>query len=97
MTVAICCIVVRSLPPCGNTVTVDTLIFADEQGPDAATRYDGASLFLDLIRGTPVEAECHSVEGTTHRNTFELSAVGFARFYIYNASLPAGAEKKEGH
>jgi uncharacterized protein (DUF39 family) len=72
---------------------VDTLIFADEPSTDAAARYDGASLFLDLIRGRPVEAECRSVEGTTHRNTFDLSAVGFARFYIYNASLPPRAQK----
>lgn len=72
---------------------VDTLVFADERSADAAAAYDGAALFLDLIRGRPVEVECHSVEGTTHRNTFELKEVKFARFYVYNASLPAGAGK----
>ena len=69
---------------------VDTLIFADERRPDDSG-YDGASLFLDLLQGTDVEAVCESVEGTTHRNAFALSAVEFARFYVYNASLPAGA------
>lgn len=69
---------------------VDTLIFADERRLDDGN-YDGASLFLELLQGRVVEAECHSVEGTTHRNAFALKAVDFARFYVYNASLPAGA------
>lgn len=71
---------------------VDTLIFADEQSTEPDSAYDGAALFLDLIRGRPVEVECHSVEGTTHSNVFDLKAVEFARFYIYNALLPAGAD-----
>lgn len=75
---------------------VDTLIFADERSLDAESRYDGASLFLDLLQGRMVEAECHSVEGTTHHNSFDLKAVEFARFYVYNAPLPAGAARING-
>jgi L-aspartate semialdehyde sulfurtransferase len=70
---------------------VDALIFADEQSPGAP--YDGAALFLDLLRGRSVEVECLSVEGTTHRNSFVLRDVEFARFYVYDAPLPAGAAK----
>lgn len=70
---------------------VDTMIFADEQSPDASLKYDGASLFLDLLRGERVEVDCHSVEGTRHANSFVLRDAEFARFYVYNASLPAGA------
>ncbi len=69
---------------------VDTLIFADERRPGDGS-YDGASLFLELLQGGVVQAVCHSVEGTIHRNAFALKAVEFARFYVYNASLPAGA------
>lgn len=69
---------------------VDTLIFADERRPNGGS-YDGASLFLELLQGGVVEAECRSVEGTIHRNAFALKAVEFARFYVYNAALPAGA------
>jgi uncharacterized protein (DUF39 family) len=72
---------------------VDAMIFADEQSSNSDARYDGASLFLDLLRGKSVQVECHSVEGTTHHNSFDLKAVEFARFYVYNASLPPGAQK----
>lgn len=75
---------------------VDALIFADERSLDVGSRYDGASLFLDLLQGRLVEAECHSVEGTSHHNAFDLKAVEFARFYIYNAALPAGAATLKG-
>lgn len=75
---------------------VDTLIFADEHSLEAGSRYDGASLFLDLLQGRKVEAECHSVEGSMHHNSFDLKAVEFARFYVYNASLPAGAARIQG-
>lgn len=69
---------------------VDTLIFADEPGGNS---YDGAALFRDLIGGKRVEVECHSVEETVHHNEFDLEGLEFARFYVYNARLPDGADE----
>ena len=72
---------------------VDTLIFADEPASTTDSGYDGSALFLDLIRGKRVEVECHSVEETIHRNEFALADLEFARFYVYNARLPVGADE----
>lgn len=72
---------------------VDTMIFADERSTAADVDYDGASLFLDLLRGERVEVDCHSVEGTRHASSFVLPEAEFARFYVYDASLPVGAAK----
>lgn len=71
---------------------VDTLIFADEPESGSDTGYDGSTLFLDLIGGKRIEVECHSVEETVHRNEFDLAGLEFARFYVYNARLPEGAD-----
>lgn len=73
---------------------VDTMLFADEKRPDDEG-YDGAALFLDLLAGKSIEVECHSVEHTLHHNVFTLPQAEFARFYVYNAPLPPGAEDLE--
>lgn len=74
---------------------VDALVFADECARGAA-RYDGAALFLDLLRGGVVEVECRAVEGTTHRSAVRLDSIEFARLYVYNAAFPPGSAVPDG-
>ena len=69
---------------------VDALVFADECSGGVASGYDGAALFLDLLRGSVVEVECRAVEGTTHRKSVRLEEIEFARLYVYNAAFPPG-------
>lgn len=69
---------------------VDALVFADECAQSVNRPYDGAALFIDLLRGNSIQVECRAVEGTTHRNALRLEALDFARLYVYNAVVPAG-------
>ncbi len=69
---------------------VDALVFAQERVPSERSSYDGAALFLDLLRGNTVEVQCRSVEGTMHRNKIDLASLDFARLYVYNAAIPFG-------
>jgi len=66
---------------------VDTLIFAGQLSRNKQTDYDGASLFVDILRKEKVEVECLSEEGDTYRNTFTIDQLQFARMYIYNCFL----------
>ena len=79
---------------------VDTLIFAEQLSRDTQTHYNGAMLFVDLMRKGEVEVECLSEEGDTYRNTVTLDQLQFARMYIYNCfvcGLPGGVEKVTPH
>jgi uncharacterized protein (DUF39 family) len=79
---------------------VDTLIFAGQLSRNKQTDYDGASLFVDILRKEKVEVECLSEEGDTYRNTFTIDQLQFARMYIYNCFLdrsPAGDGRTIGN
>ncbi len=69
---------------------VDALVFAGERAFGNRAGYNGAALFGDLLKGNSIEVQCLSAEGATHRNTVHLSSLDFARFYVYDAELPAG-------
>ena len=75
---------------------VDTLIFAEQSARNKQADYNGAMLFVDILRKEKVEVECLSEEGDTYRSAFTIDQLQFARMYIYNCffdGLSASAEK----
>jgi uncharacterized protein (DUF39 family) len=66
---------------------VDTLIFAEQPSRNKQADYNGAMLFVDILRKAKVEVECLSEEGDTYRSAFTIDQLQFARMYIYNCFL----------
>jgi len=68
---------------------VDTMIYADQKPERGAPEYTGAELLRDLVSGEEIDVDCVALEGSRHTAKARLRDLEFARFYVYNAFLPA--------
>lgn len=66
---------------------VEGLFFADQRADGEDADYNGAKLFLDLLKKKEIMAECLSVEGDTYETSLTIDEMSFARMYIYNCFL----------
>lgn len=63
---------------------VESLVFASQPADDKGNNYNGAKLFLDILRRKEIHAACLSLEGDIYETSFHLDEIEFARMYIYN-------------
>jgi uncharacterized protein (DUF39 family) len=63
---------------------VESLVFASQPADDKGSNYNGARLFLDILRRKEIQAACLSLEGDMYETCFHLDEIEFARMYIYN-------------